>query len=322
MRILIVGAGAIGQVYAYHLKKAGNEVHFYVKEKYAAEMHGELSLYPLNRRNPRNSPVSFKADGVVTTPEGAGKSKWDQVYLCMSSTGLRGEWIDQFARAIPEATIISLQSGLEDVNYLLGHFPRERIVSGMLSLISYHAPLPGEIVPRPGMAFWYPPLSPSPFSGEISRTKKVVDALKKGGYPAKIAKDVPSMIALPSAVLMSLISGLELADWSFKKFNQKSKLSEVCQAANEAAQIISKKQNQNTPWAFSLLTPTSIRALMKLVPCVIPLDIETYLKVHFTKVGDQTRMYMKGYLDSGKGQGMAAPGLERLTTSLVGHRTN
>ena len=38
MKVLIVGAGAVGQVYGRHLAAAGAEVCFYVKPKYRAEL--------------------------------------------------------------------------------------------------------------------------------------------------------------------------------------------------------------------------------------------------------------------------------------------
>lgn len=317
MRILIVGAGAIGQVYAFHLKNAGHDVYFYVKEKYAAEMKGEQSIYPLNRKNPRLTAVSFHASGVLSTPEEVAGLSWDQVYLCMSSTGLRGPWLTAFSKAVGKATIIALQSGMEDRAYLLNYFPSDQIVSGMLSLISYHAPLSGEELPGPGMAYWFPPFSPSPFSGEPERTKAVVDALNSGGYPAKIVSDVPSMVAIPSAVLMNLMAGLELSDWSFVKFSEGKRMEEVCRAIFETAKIISKQEGKRPPFLLALLKPTAIKSAMKLAPCVIPLPIETYLKTHFTKVGDQTRMYMQGYVELGKKSGLQVEALNSLTEKLL-----
>lgn len=36
-QILIIGAGAVGQVYAYHFAQAGHQVHLLLKEKYIPE---------------------------------------------------------------------------------------------------------------------------------------------------------------------------------------------------------------------------------------------------------------------------------------------
>ena len=49
MRALIVGAGAVGQVFGHHLAKAGAEVSFLVKPKYVAECERGFMLYKLPR---------------------------------------------------------------------------------------------------------------------------------------------------------------------------------------------------------------------------------------------------------------------------------
>ena len=48
MKVLVVGAGAVGQVYGWHLKRGGVDLTFYVKEKYRAEVEAGLTVYPLN----------------------------------------------------------------------------------------------------------------------------------------------------------------------------------------------------------------------------------------------------------------------------------
>lgn len=318
MKILIVGAGAVGQVYAFHLQKAGHEVHFYVKEKYAEEMRGEQILYPLNRQGARNEPTRFRAHGVVTSPAQVSSTRWDQIYLCMSSTGLRGPWLETFAPATGDATIICLQPGQHDYDYLAGLIPRERIVCGMISLISYHAPLPGETVPEPGMAYWFPPLSPTPFSGPKARAEAVVTALNRGGHPAKITKDAVGLAAFPGAVLMALISALELADWSFDKVSDPARLQGVCRAVKDLGELLNKR-GAPSAWAAIFITPLTIKLLMKLAPIVLPLPVETYLQVHFTKVGDQTRLFMQTSCEEARKLGLSLPHLEALTQTLVKH---
>ena len=48
MNVLIVGAGAVGQVYGYHLAKGGADVSFYIREQYAAELDRGFELYQLS----------------------------------------------------------------------------------------------------------------------------------------------------------------------------------------------------------------------------------------------------------------------------------
>jgi ketopantoate reductase len=318
MKSLIVGAGAIGQVYAYSLKKAGHQVFYYVKEKYREEVQGDQLLYPLNRRDPRREALTFKVDGVITTPAEVANTTWDQIYLCMSSTGLRGPWLQEFALSVKDATLIGLQSGAKDRAYLLQYFRPEQIVMGMLSVISYHAPLPGEKVPGPGTAYWFPTFGPSPFSGSAQRVADVVKDLNRGGYPAKIVADVSPLVAHPSGVLMCLISGLELSDWSFKKFSDGPEIDLVSRAVKELIAMIEKTEGHKAPWPLkNCFGPNFVRTLMKVSPLVIPMDIETYLKVHFTKVGDQTRLYMQEYVNSALESKQSCPSLIELTKNLI-----
>src|SRR5687768_9790918 len=149
MKVLLVGAGAVGQVYGYFLKQGGASVAFHVKEKHAEEARRGYSLYPLNRRKARRSPVKFDGFEVLTSLDDVKARTWDQVYLCMSSTGLRGEWTAPFLRSIGDATVVFLQPGLDDREYLGQWVPEDRLVQGSIPIVSYHAPLPGEKVPEP-----------------------------------------------------------------------------------------------------------------------------------------------------------------------------
>lgn len=46
MKILVVGAGAVGQVYGYYFQRGGCEVTFFVRDKYRSEMEQGLTLFP------------------------------------------------------------------------------------------------------------------------------------------------------------------------------------------------------------------------------------------------------------------------------------
>ena len=68
MNVLIVGAGAVGQVYGRHLALGGAHVHYFVREKYADECRRGFTFYPLNRRKPRAAPVHMAvAPGDILT---------------------------------------------------------------------------------------------------------------------------------------------------------------------------------------------------------------------------------------------------------------
>jgi 2-dehydropantoate 2-reductase len=320
MRVLIVGAGAVGQVYGRHLALGGADVHYYVREKYADEIRRGLAFYPLNRSNPRRGPERepIAADHVLTSMEALGRITWDQVYLCMSSAGLRGQWIADLAARVGKATIVSLQPNVDDRKYVLQHFPDEQVVSSMITLISYHAPLPGEEVPEPGMAYWFPPLAPAPASGAALRVDEVVRAFRAGGLPAKKDRDVPSKVAFPSTILMTLLTALESVGWAFPDLLSGKLLRLTREATREAIAITSRQLGRRGPiFLTALLRTVPLRVLLWLGRFA-PLDLKTYLREHFTKVADQTRLAMKTYVEQGRSLGLSTVALEGLESRLKG----
>ena len=60
MKVLIIGAGAVGQVYGRHLALGGAEVSFYVKDKYADYARKGFTFYTLSKKNARKNPKYFK----------------------------------------------------------------------------------------------------------------------------------------------------------------------------------------------------------------------------------------------------------------------
>lgn len=305
-RVLMVGAGAVGQVFGKYLQAAGCELAFLVKEKYAEEARRGYTLYELGVLERDYEPVTFSGFGVHTSMEEVAGRKWDQVWLSVSSTALRaGSWVSELARATGEATWVMLQPALDDRDWLLQWVPPERLVSGMIPFLSIHVPMkPGDPVPRPGTAYWMPPLSRGLFSGPPERLQQVVRTLRAGRYPAARTGDVAHAAAIPTAVLTVFVEALEAAGWSFERFLQRDSLERTVQAAREAVQVAAWRTQGNASSVLPMLRPALFKLLLPLAARLCPLDLETYLKLHFTKVGEQTRMMMRAYVDLGRSAGL------------------
>jgi ketopantoate reductase len=315
MNILIVGAGAVGQVYGHHLAQGGAHVYYFVRDKYAEECRRGFVFYPLNRRKPRAAPlrVPIAAADVLTRLGEIKAIEWDQVYLCVASHALRGAWLGELAAVIGDATVVSLQPNAEDRACVIESVPEARVVSSMITLISYPAPLPGETVPEPGMAYWFPPLTPAPFSGPPERTRAVVDALRRGRLPAKVRRDVPAQVKFPSALFMVLLSALERAGWSFRELARGPELPRVRPATLEAFAIVGGR----APRLLGMVArPFWLRRVMTVARWVMPLPVETYFQFHFTKVREQTRMFMRGYIAEGARLGKPTEALRELEQGL------
>lgn len=303
VKILLVGAGAVGQVFGRHLQKGGAEVSFYVREKYAEEARGGFTMYAWNEhRDALKHPLRFEGFGVLTTLEEVASTTWDQVYLCVSSTVLRAGWLGDFVAQLGDATLVCLQPGMHDKAYLLQYISEERVVMGTIGFNSYYAPMPGEEVEEEGVAYWFPFFSPSPFSGsERVRLQGVLRALRAGKLPCMKMRDVVEGSVYISAVLMFVVTALECHEWSFSKLSKSPLLRDIPKASFEVFVVLSKTYRPPAPlWLVKLvLRPFALRFGLWLAPRLIPFDIEQFFRTHFEKVGDQTELYLLEYLDAG-----------------------
>ncbi len=315
-RILIVGAGAVGQVYGRHLQRGGASVTFLVKPHHVSKLQAPLRFYPLNSYKLTDPPVEFSEYNLVTEPPSASEPGFDQVWLCVSSTALRQPWLKPLCSAIGDATVVSLLPGIEDRKLLLEYVPEERLVTGLITIISYPAPLPGEPEDAKGMAYWFPPLGPTPLSGPPERRDAAVRLLRAGGQPAKTHRDVAAISGFPTAVLMPILMGLEASNWKFKHLANSEHGPRALNGVREAIAVVSALHGVSRPWWLPLLTMPTLRALLWAAPMAVPLPLETYLGFHFTKVGDQTRLFIDTYIRLAETQGKPSHALTALRSHL------
>ena len=306
MNVLIVGAGAVGQVYGRHFQRGGADVAYLVKPQHLDETRGGLTLYPLNDGRPP-PPVRFEGFEALTE---AGGRKLDAAVLCVSSPALRGGWLDALAAATGDATVVMLQPGLTDREYVAARVGEGRLVSGLIGFIAYAAPLSDEPLPLPGTAYWFPPFQMCPFTGAIERVRPIVDALRRGGFPARIHPDVPSELAFKGAVLETLVVALEHAGWSFAALRRDRELLELAiRASREVASLAEKTLGKKAPAATRRLRPWMVRLITWAAPKVAPFDLEAFFRKHFTKVGDQTRETFVTYAQLSATHGVPTPAL-------------
>jgi len=311
MRVLMVGAGSVGQVYGWHLQQAGVEVHVFVRPKYVEEAHAGYVLYPPGVR----TPIRFHPSGVVTSPAEVAAQTWDQVWLCVSSTAVRGAWLAELTAAMGDAVLVSLLPGLRDRDTVAPLVPPERLVIGLIAFSAWHAPLAGEPLPEPGMAWWHPPFTPSQFQGAPAAVRPIVAALKKGGCPA-IAADATAMAARGSSFLVPLVAAMECAGWAFAGLRTARWASLAAAAANEALTISTSHLGISPGPLAWVLTPTLVRAATRVVPLVAPMDFEAFLKSHFSKVGDQTLLALDLWVVEGESRSLPVAALTELAAEL------
>lgn len=317
-RILIVGAGAVGQVYGAHLQAGGAEVTLYLKPRHVESAQAGFDLRPLGREK----VTRLEPCPTVTSAEEVAEQRFDQVWLCTSSTALEGPWLGPLLKAVGGATVVGLQPGLGSQLLLESHVAPEQVVMGMISLVAYQSPLPGgpfsgaeDPSLPPAIAYWFPPLSPSPFSGP--RAEQPAAALGRGGCPSKTVPDAAVAAATGSAFLMPHLVALELEGWSLKALRRGKRINQAANASREALEIVTREAGVKRSPLRLAMRAWLTRSLVCAAPHVAPFPLEPYLAYHFTKVGDQTRAMIQRYVTRGQAQGLPTKALEALLRDLL-----
>lgn len=307
-RVLIVGAGALGQVYGRHLALGGAEVTFLVKEKYVAAAREGFTMFRLSAGG-RRERVRFEGFGVVT----AASPEFDEVWLAVSSDALRGPWFDELLARIGSATLVVLQPGIEERELVLGKSLHDKVVFGLPSIVSYHAPLADE-GGEEGTAYLLPPLAKSVFSGPGAQA--IARRLRAGGMGAGRVADAVWAGVVPTSILITHVAALELAGWSFAAARKSPHLAVAARAAREAMVVAARHFRRAPPLVRFAVRPLTMKLVGWLARLFAPFDVEAYLRVHFTKTGAQTRLLLERFAAIGEAEGVEIEALRALHSSL------
>ena len=178
MRILVVGAGAVGGYFGGRLLNAGRDVTFLVRPRRAAE----LAKLGLTIRSPvgdfhRPSPPTVLQDALAP---------FDLVVLSCKAFDLEGA-MTSFARAVGPATaILPLLNGMRHIDRLTERFGPERVLGGQCAISVALGP-EGQII---HFNDWHA-LSFGELDGARSpRIEAIASELLNAGFDASIADNV------------------------------------------------------------------------------------------------------------------------------------
>ncbi|WP_327112764.1 hypothetical protein OHB12_29630 [Nocardia sp. NBC_01730] len=312
MRVLIVGDGALGQVFGMRLGFGGASMSYLVKPGRTGWANTGRTLYQLRRLG---KPVTqqLRPEGVhAEIPDGT----WDMVWLCVSSTALRGSWLSDLRNAIGAATVVSIGQDLHDRAVLEEVWPAEQVVQVVPSMLAYSAPLTAE-VPAPGIAYWMPPGSTLKVLGDRAdrtRVEAVATALRAGGLRARPSTQAGASEGI-AALTMPYIAALEVASWSLPALL--SDVGPAAEASAEASAIVAAQTGGRQSRAPKLV----VKMALRLLPVLTPFDLARYLEAHFTKVADQTRLMLAGWIAEGEAHALPVTRLRELRSSLSDRAT-
>ena len=127
MRVLVVGAGAIGGYFGGRMLEAGRDVTFLVRPRRAAELAGAgLVIKSPNGDATLKNPPTVQA--------GKFTEKFDVVLLSCKAFDL-DDAVTAFAPAVgPQTSIIPLLNGMRHLDVLDKKFGRERVLGGLCAI--------------------------------------------------------------------------------------------------------------------------------------------------------------------------------------------
>ena len=179
MRILVVGAGAVGGYFGGRLLQAGRDVTFLVRPRRAAELakHGLTIRSPVGDFHRASPPIVSQEN--LTEP-------FDLVLLSCKAFDLEGA-MTSFAKAVGPATaILPLLNGMRHIDRLVERFGPERVLGGQCA-ISTTLDADGAVV---HLNDWHA-LSFGELDGSRSpRIETIAAALLNAGFDARLADNI------------------------------------------------------------------------------------------------------------------------------------
>ena len=178
MRILVVGAGAVGGYFGARLAQANRDVTFLVRAKRAEEIKGNGLQIATPHENLTLHPKVITA-GQINGP-------YDVIILAVKSYALSGT-INDFAAAVgPETMILPVLNGMRHIDLLAARFGAHAVLGGVC-LVATEIDQDGRIRQLAD----FQSLTYGELEGQsTSRLQKVDETLRGAGFDAAISNHI------------------------------------------------------------------------------------------------------------------------------------
>jgi 2-dehydropantoate 2-reductase len=137
MRILVIGAGAVGGYFGGRLAEAGKDVTFLVRGRQAEGIHKHGLRIVSPHGNATLQPKLILADRIA--------GSYDLIILCVKAYSLVGAMNDLAAAVAPNTTILPLLNGMRHLEILAGRFGEDSVIGGVC-FVSAEVDTEGRIV--------------------------------------------------------------------------------------------------------------------------------------------------------------------------------
>jgi hypothetical protein len=325
LKVLLVGSGAVGQVFGLYLIEAGVELGFYARPASADKLkqaleHGGIPLFQTSYFR-RRDPVAHRLENyqVVTDVAESQRFKPHQIWFTTPSPVYYSEWFREFLQKVPSERVVCFAPEGGRSEFFPESGGEDRLVFGGITFISWQGDLEGGSGRPEGVNFWLPPLLGIPLIGTEKACREVEELLKIAGFRVMVKKqDFHKTLASVTAVMLAFVAGLELSGWSFRAFRKSPWLKRAACGSREA--VLSQLTGTG------IFTRTLLRILFSstgfflatlFLPFLFPFDLEKYLKFHYLKTRDQTLTLLDVFARDGKRRGLPVENIQVLLQGLL-----
>ena len=178
MRILIVGAGAVGGYFGGRLSEAGRDVTFLIRPARAEQLARDGLRIVSPHGNAVLTPKLVRA-GEITAP-------YDLVFLSVKAYSLE-KAVEDFAAAVgPGTTILPVLNGMSHMDILAARFGEHAVIGGVC-LVATEVDKDGRIIQSADFQH----LAYGEKDGATTPRLQAIDAALRGaGFDARLAKDI------------------------------------------------------------------------------------------------------------------------------------
>lgn len=321
MKVIIVGCGAVGQVYGLALQNAGVTLGFLDKpataEKILREREkGGLLLFQVpNKRNSDPIPYRIKDYQVITSTEEARQFAPDQIWFTTPSQVYYSDWFHEFLQLVPSKRVVCFTPEGRRPEFSIDKLG-DRVVFGGTTFMAWQGDLDGSGGKPDGINFWQSPLG-IPLAGSEDACLEVARLLKPAGFRVMLDKPGSQSQVAVTAVMTAFVAGLELSDWSLSKYRKSPWLRVAANACREAVFGQLSKPGLFTRLLLSSAVLTALFFLTTLLmPVLFPFDVQKYLKFHYTKTHKQTLLLLDLFLKDSRNRGIPVTNIQNLLNGL------
>ena len=177
MKILVMGAGAVGGYFGIRLQQAGEDVVFGARGKNLQALK-ENGFELTSPRGDFHGPVR-------ATDNPRDLAPYDLILFCVKMYGTDVAAASLTGCLAPGGAILTLQNGVESASQLERYFPRDAIMAGC-ARVGAELTAPGKLVHMTTGVIEYGELH----GGESPRAVKIADAFKRAGIFGELVGDI------------------------------------------------------------------------------------------------------------------------------------